>query len=749
MSERATITHEPLAMSARPARLGLLVPNVEGFSWMRTFEAALAAQVRFWGGSGNLVFPLTPDFTDKELFWAIADAFDADAFLTYAPTLGESRHIAPAWHAEQITRLRAETDSDERFIKEAEDSVIADFELSPNQAEVLRRRLALFTDPGGEDRVDHFNGAWAAPWPLTDILEFNELPAVVKTPLFTGEGAARRLFVTAMAGRMPEQFAAELTKDGSRVVTELDLGPHAWIPLLRDRGLRNLPPLWSLGETGLGLFRTRVRVDAPAVVVAGDSPWDFTLFYALLRLTGRAWWLPSWLARDNGYLLAVGRALEFEPRSEAREAWVTSTSLPARRCRELAARLSPLPGNREPAVGHWREAIPNEPVRLAALDSETRMKQVQVFEGRVLELDTHIPRHPSTTPESYMRWIAEVRGAGWAPVRHSALARRLLPGIDGSHGYGRTSRDSLSYFASDALVLTGARLEATVLRPALSPMDLEEQIRVILESQGWGAEISDKGIYARESMQLFGGFSPLVEALRDPVTRSILEAYRSKEGPGARLSLDGRRYLLWEHLESVPGADAMPRRLLDLGVLSPGFALRCHRCRQIAWHARATVTDRFACERCSLDQPVGPGSTFGAVEPRVSYRLAEVVFQLLANHGELPILAINDQFGGTRRRPNGHCFELDIRSPDGETQEVDLFYADGSSLWLGEASIDPRFDEEKLAFLARLAEALNAHGVLLATSRPAWPDVTIEKAKRAFAKPWPILEMRGHVNTGA
>jgi len=67
-------SHIALAMAARPARLGLLVEaELKGIHWLRMFESALAAQSRFWGGKGNLILPLTQDFTDQEIFWAWHD----------------------------------------------------------------------------------------------------------------------------------------------------------------------------------------------------------------------------------------------------------------------------------------------------------------------------------------------------------------------------------------------------------------------------------------------------------------------------------------------------------------------------------------------------------------------------------------------------------------------------------------------------------------------------------------------------
>jgi hypothetical protein len=46
-----------VTLGVRPPRIGVLVPRIQGISWQRLFELAVATQSRLWGGSGNLVFP--------------------------------------------------------------------------------------------------------------------------------------------------------------------------------------------------------------------------------------------------------------------------------------------------------------------------------------------------------------------------------------------------------------------------------------------------------------------------------------------------------------------------------------------------------------------------------------------------------------------------------------------------------------------------------------------------------------------
>ena len=45
--------------------------------------------------------------------------------------------------------------------------------------------------------------------------------------------------------------------------------------------------------------------EGQVVVVAGDDPWDFALFYALRRLMSRAYWVPSAWANDSNIVLCL------------------------------------------------------------------------------------------------------------------------------------------------------------------------------------------------------------------------------------------------------------------------------------------------------------------------------------------------------------------------------------------------------------------------------------------------------------
>lgn len=738
-------------MVARPARLGLLVEaELKGVHWLRMFESALAAQARFWGGQGNLILPLTKGFTDSEVFWALADVFDADAFVTYAPTWREMADLDPGFYNQQTSAWRQEIteranrQEAERFISDADGKAAFHPRIPEEQVKLINRRLSPLSDPGPSDRqLEWFDGSNPAHWPFTEISEFEVLPEALTMPVIGASGAARRLLITALQGRAPDALRTSLETRGIDSI-ERRVDKYDVYGAVRDRNLPEHPGPWGLSMVGLSTFYTAGLLRAPVALVAGDSPWDFALFYALLRMTGRAWWLPSWLRRDAAYRMSLESSIQFDAPQEGREAVVVSTSSPETRDRTAETMLE-LHDERMD-VADWRDVLPSEPMRVLATDTPGRARICPLVDGRVLELDTPSPSLVRTKQAAEMRWLSEARSADWAPVRNNALGRSLLTG---GSDMVRTSRNGVAYFSTSSFIPAAASLESVVVRPSLRPLPLVGQVQELLRQQGWQCETSDKAIYARESMALFGGFDQLCDAIRDRGIRSIIDAYRMKRGVGALLSSDRRRYLRYANFEKLLQTDdarSVVEPLLDQGVLTRGVVFKCARCRQDAWHSAATPPDTFTCGRCGLAQHADRDAWFGTAEPVLSYRLAEVIFQLFEHDGELPLLAAKDAFGSSND-PLGRGYELRVTPPSEKTQEVDIFQSDGYRLWIGEASTCPQLDEKRIEFLSHLAGELDAYGILLATSEVAWSDATKEAANRLFPGPWPRLRLLAGIRT--
>src|SRR5215510_608871 len=79
-----------LTLGVRPARGLILVPEFEALPWMRAFEAAIASQMRCWGGGQSIVLPYSDAIADNPLFWALLDRADPDQIRVYTGSVADT-----------------------------------------------------------------------------------------------------------------------------------------------------------------------------------------------------------------------------------------------------------------------------------------------------------------------------------------------------------------------------------------------------------------------------------------------------------------------------------------------------------------------------------------------------------------------------------------------------------------------------------------------------------------------------------
>jgi hypothetical protein len=749
--DAATESSLPISVAARPARLAVLVASeIEGVNWRAMMEAAIASQTRFWGGSGNLILPLPRAGIDDGRFWAIAEIFDPDAFLIYSPTLGEAQEIAPlvvdGWD-EDLRHRMGEQGFDsaqiEDYLEQSRSGHAFDISVSEDDAELIGRRTAPFEAHDGPLLVESFDGAGEVPWPFTDVCSFAPAPGVFQAPGLGAVGPERALFETTVLGRFPSALASKLRESA---VAFQDLArPEHLSGLVRGRRQhRGGTYPWEFANQGAAPYVRRPTPTRAAVVV-GEDPWDFALFYALLRMTGTAYWLPDALAEEPGYAQAIVHGLRFD-RSGRGPAAVISASGAERD--EAVAVLNRLAGQEVVDAGDWREVLPDRPARIYSRDDEGIVRRIPVRDAAIAEIEALTPSHVATQPAAELRWVTEVQSPRWAALRHPAAHRSVLRGMGGLTDQVRAGREGLAYFSTGGFVPVESSLRSIMVRPELRPAGLLAQFQDLL-GPGGGPTPSDKGIYARESAKLLGGFAPLCEALRDPGFRAMTDAYlalpRASGAAGIFLRSDQRRYLGWDSLTAALGSAARLDRLIERGVMARGVVLRCQRCRAQAFHRIGTISERFTCGRCETEQGADRAAWGGSDEPRWAYRLAEVLYQPLRHNGELPLLAVYDEFASDEA-PLAQAYELDFDHPGAE-KELDIACSIGPTLVIGEATIDGKLAARRFDFLTRLAPLLGAHRVLLATSAERWSEETAARARRAFPGDWPRLLLREGIAT--
>ncbi len=751
-----------LSLGVRPPRLGLLVPIVKGLSWPLVVECALASQAQIWGGQANLPFPMTPGFEESELFWALADRLDADTYITTGLSVADMEEVEPNWYQRERARF------DEQFA-DYDDEQIADHltdflrqpavqaEVNPDLQGQLSDRLGVVD---GRSGFFPFTSMDEPRWPWgMDVSKLGRVPEeIVALQTDRALGPVRKLLTTTVSGRLPNRLQTALEAKGVAVRPQMICDRGQWAQgVTGGQGDDGGISPWGPSEAGLAWYRTGHSSRGPATLVVGNNPWDFALFYALRRWTSLAWWLPSWLMRDRGYVRRLGIEIERLARHDAREVVVTTTSTISQRdrvAREIAGFRGPLGA----AVADWRDLLPEEPGRYFEYEHMGRPTPVLLLGEETPELSTPLPQTAPEGDDHQMRWMVEARVDGWSPIRASSeLAAKSFLAPSYEHGMVRATRYGLAYFNPNVMTFSGQALASNTVRPKIHPLSLLAQLQARLEPHGWSCELSDKGIYAAQTITLFGGVETTCQALRDPLLRPLLDVYQRVEKgdqvvPGRFLSQDQRRYLSLRDVRTVVGkknAGAALERLVESEVLIRGLSLKCRRCRQEGWYGLDEFSRSYLCRRCSLDQPIQKGWWLGDDEPAWLYRLAEVVHQFLVADGDLPLLAAWDRFG-PGGRPLDIANELKFSRGDGSSFETDIVLSSGHELWLGEATSSTDLQPlDRLDQLGELSDLLSAYGVMLATSTSGFKKSVRERFGEVFDGLWPKAEIVNEVKRAA
>jgi hypothetical protein len=759
---------------ARPLRVCVFAPAVDGVAWERLVEHALATQMRFWGGASNLVVPTGRNLADDELFLRLVECFDPDVIAWHSPTFGDVEGIAPESYAAGIA------DADRKLAELNFDQATRDREIARLReepfwqmsafSEDFRRKLMERAAPlhlgEAEPQEVYIDGTAAPSYPLTDVAAFRELPGSV-LDITTTLGDTDQLLLTHAVGRILPEFRSALEARGVAINAvsiehQANLLGHV---MPRGRVVADFTYPRFLPLTGLSR-RLSVFERGGVVVVVGGEPEDFLLFHGLSRLRPYVYWLPAAHLESQAFLYELAAAA----RRSAQEAIgggnviaVTSTASEDAATTAVAA-LNDVPGRAAPqaSLADWRELIPVASFPDADARSERRVSLLR-HEGETQELPTPLPVSVSTEEPSVLRWMVDVEVDGWTPARHASLGTAVFVGPLVTEHDVRTTSVGPSYFGLSPFTQPALGLEASTARPRLRPRSIVEQVGDIVRPLGWDVSLSDKGAFALQSARLLGGIDVLATSLRSQATRALLDAYltpTTTNDPGIFLMDTRRRYLSLDEAGNTSGAGdiaTLVAQLYDHGALVRGHILKCEHCRSTSFYSLSDEQE-FTCVRCRTRQRATRFSWLGAPEPEFRYALSEVLFQFLRNNGQLPLLAAHDVFVKDRsreRRVFDMAFEVELTTPEGELEEHDIIATWGAELWVGEATGADKLARTNAAEVTRLrklkevAHVLSARGVLFVTTAETFRTRTKESVSRVFSDPgWPRVVYREGFDDG-
>jgi hypothetical protein len=188
------------------------------------------------------------------------------------------------------------------------------------------------------------------------------------------------------------------------------------------------------------------------------------------------------------------------------------------------------------------------------------------------------------------------------------------------------------------------------------------------------------------------------------------------------------------------GIDGLAAR----GVVRRGLVLGCGTCGRPSFIAIGNLAQANQCPRCGAANELARVQWRDPVEePSWYYDLHPVARELLADHGEVPLLLSRHLRSGSRRYDD--VPELELRDTSGNpVAEADLIAVSDDEVIVAEAKSNDTLGgnakevRRAAAKRVRLAVVLRADQIVLATTRPEWSSSSITEIRSAATgHAWP------------
>src|SRR6267142_1496598 len=300
--------------NVRPARVACLIYQ-DDEDWQASCLRIIEFFSSVWGGAYNIIVPTDGKDLAKD-FWKILYAYDADYIYYYRKTAKDLKTTSPeqykAWLDAQLqSYLGGDQLSNIDFVRRRIEETAERDCLTPKptgefQLEI-RQRLAPFHHVGNIIKGIISNSRPNFPLtPIPIVLAGCEekTEVAVFTPSHLG---FYPLWLASVTGLMNEGLKLDLEQMGS-VGHSLPTGEYSIDLVTSERernaltSARNLTTPFQLTNMKLGIYRSvkGSLLRGPLIVVAGETLFDFCLYYSLARLREPVLWLPqAWLRSER------------------------------------------------------------------------------------------------------------------------------------------------------------------------------------------------------------------------------------------------------------------------------------------------------------------------------------------------------------------------------------------------------------------------------------------------------------------
>jgi hypothetical protein len=788
--------YETLETRARPARVAVLIDSSD-IDWHHTALRIIEFLSSIWGGKHSIIVPTDGSAIDP-VFWAILQSFSPDYVYFYRKTGADIKLSHPEEYAARLQRQIDRYNSGfptfeiekERIDRELQQVWVDSFNLSAELCSQIAGRLVPFHFRKNFDPATS-NGY--IPHQLTSIL--NVLPCVDHPQSFVSfevPSEIEAVWWAAHTGVYPKALSEQLRSlavneetirvsaedlrgfagwiaggalnPGSEKINEILGGKPGFVPPDQTR-----PTPFDISMSCVGLYGSPLSFQDFAdrfVLVLGDSIGDFCLSYCLPRIGHRAAWLPSrWIdalqsKRDTPLRYCVFSVVYAAPHHVRFDTGVKVCSL-SKGTEHILEAFEVL--KTDTAYGLNDERVgPVEPIHVVTepisaltpycIDSPNH-SEIYPFLGdrSVGTIRSPRPTGFSKLSATKHRWVAEVIARGRAVPTVPHIAENLIapPQPSGTHAV-RVSQQALAYVCPGSFLIIGDDINANLQNPEIRLFDTFTAVSYIAAANGCACQLSDKGIYQRDSFEKFGGVSKAANLLKDKNSRAVFEKFldhtRREQGTydeGCVLDADKRTYLDLAATEKLTGGDqnaaaVLLDNLVAGKILYRGFVLRCALCKHVGWYSLADLTDEFRCTRCGRTQTISRQHWRQPAAPQIFYKLDEIVYQFLKSDGDVVALSL-DYMARNSKLPFHYSPEIEFRKSDSTLEgEIDFCAVYDGVLTIGEAKKKGELASSNgearkiIDKYARLADVLYARRVLFCTTSQEWKSSTVEAVHRAF-----------------
>lgn len=777
-------TFRGASLSLRPPRVAIVFPNDE--HWRDWAMRALEFASEYWGGGGFILVP--HDIATGEpspQFAEIVRAYDPDHVVSMKIPV----HDIEGWYPGSISTPDV-TSEEERatLIRSIRESIPAAASVrardivaswcSPLRSALVQRGQTaraheMHNSLRAVDRGDRFHrGLAVAPAPDTPVLAASsrwrsDLGLMVAARAGVVDDASQP-----RAEPAPDVIEWAIQREGTAPASLVHIPEHA------PARVGDVPTRFD-AHPGLLHVSQGMSQDMAAVVV-GDTGADFALALAYDRILGRGFWVTSGMLNDEDTLWQLRSALWWVTshlEQQAAHLTVSSHSLSEEVVAEIAETLQE-PNYEFQRLGRRREVVEDsDTVQLRPPHVDRSYTQLVVEEH--LSSSVLLPMHMTTdgtfeavtgldcpVPTSLMYpvssgkvpyWYVDVTFADDVAPRGRDLPATSLHAV-GEQAFPevamRASKIGVTFNpASMGLVMGNSLLRGRLGRPRLRSLSMRRWVEGMVRPEGLGVRLSQPGRLAELLTRRLGSRDQLMDVIT-PTTLPLLRAFiRHETMPKAHeagvvvVALDP--YLTFAKMSALVGSDEQVMTLVDTlaasRLLRRGLVLQCNDCRRPSFVDADRIGQEYECPQCAATNPLVSARWREGVEPVWYYDLFTPFRELLREHGDIPLLAAAELRRESRVYADVPELEFFDLETDRAVAEIDLIANVDNEVVVVEAKSSGHFAKgsrgTQTKKILRVAHALRADRIVLATSEPEWNTTDLAHVEREAANlaPFPAV----------